>query len=135
MIIRQKMKRILFVEDDPFIVDIYANQFKKEGYQVDVAGDSKTALEKIRNTYPDLLVLDIKIPKERGGLPLDGEGWELLKIVMSDPKTQNLKVVVASNDSEENNKNNISHFKILKYFLKIQTTPEEIINVVREILK
>ncbi len=129
------MKRVLFVEDDPFIVDIYANQFKREGYQVDIAGDTKMALEKIRNTYPDLVVLDIKIPKERGGAAVENEGWELMKVIRSDPKTQNLKVIVASNDSEEISRNNIFHFKILKYFLKIQTTPEEIINAVREILK
>ncbi len=129
------MKTILLVEDDPFIVDIYANQFKKGGYQVDIAADSRTALEKIRNTYPDLLVLDIKIPKERGGIAVDNEGWEILKTVRSDPKMQHLIVVVASNDNEETNKNNISHFKVLKYFLKIQTTPEEIINAASEILK
>ncbi len=129
------MKSILFVEDDPFIVDIYANQFKKEGYKVDIAGDSRMALEKIKNTYPDLLILDIKLPRERNGLPLDNEGWEMLKIVRSDPKTQNLKVVVVSNDNEGNNANNVSHFGVIKYFLKIQTTPEEIVKEVKEILK
>ena len=129
------MKRILFVEDDQFIVDIYANQFKKEGYEVDVAGDSKTAFEKLKNTYPDLLVLDIRIPKEKCGAPVDNEGWELLKIIRSEPKTKNVKVVVASNDNEQQNLNNVSHFGVLKYFLKIQTTPEEMISAAREILK
>ena len=50
------MKQILLVEDDSFIVDIYSTYFKREGYNVSIAGDGDMALEKIKNHQPDLLV-------------------------------------------------------------------------------
>src|SRR5689334_21602869 len=92
------MKNILLVEDDSFIVDIYAKQFKKEGYHVDVALDGAAALEKIKNSKPDLLILDLLLPKI--------EGWEVLRHVRANPLTKDVKVIVISNlDLKENAEN------------------------------
>ena len=125
------MKTILLAEDDPFILDIYFNQFKKEGYKVDIAKDGQMALEKIRNNYPDLLVLDINLPKING--------VEILKTLKNDPKTKNLKVIVLSNYDErgisEKYNFDISTFEGIKFFLKVEITPEEITRFVKEILK
>ncbi len=129
------MKTILLVEDDQFILDIYANEFKKEGYKIDIARSGQEALVKIKNSYPDLLILDIKLPRENNGPLVEGEGWEVLKAVRIDPRTQNVKVVVTSNSNEEDNIDNISDFKVIKYFLKVTSTPEDIVKVAREILK
>src|SRR3989344_4901690 len=83
------MKTILLAEDDPFIMDIYSSQLRREGFKVDIAKDGESALEKIKNSYPDLLVLDINLPKMNG--------CEILKILKNDPKTKNLKIIVLSN--------------------------------------
>ena len=120
------MKTILLVEDDPFIVDIYANQLKKEGYRVDVAMDGQAALNKIRSQKPDLLVLDIGLPKM--------DGWEVLRLVRSDAKTENVKTIVISNNSPKDYEDHIAKLKVIKYFLKVEATPEEIIKTVNEIL-
>ena len=121
------MKTILLAEDDPFIIDIYTNRLKKEGFMVDVAIDGQMALEKIKNNYPDLLILDILLPKMNG--------WEILKNVRDDVKMKNLKVIVVSNLNEKEYADNIHSLGVLKYFLKVQTTPEEIIKTIKEILK
>lgn len=121
------MKKILLAEDDPFIIDIYANRFKQEGYAVDVAKDGEMALEKIRSNYPDLLVLDIMMPKM--------DGWELLRQVRNDEKIRNLKVIVMSNLDQKEQSNDIEHLGVIKYFLKISTTPEEITNAINDILQ
>lgn len=125
------MKTILLAEDDPFIMDIYSSQFRKEGYKVDIARDGQMALEKIRNNYPDLLILDINLPKI--------DGCEILKTLKNDPKTKNLKVIVLSNYDEktigEKYDFDISSFGVAKYFLKVTSIPEEITSVVKEILK
>lgn len=121
------MKTILLVEDDPFIVDIYVSQFRKEGFNVDVANDGQAALKKIKNSCPDLLVLDIILPKING--------WELLKMLRDEPGTKNLKVIVISNLDQKDNLDNISNFGVIKYFLKIESTPGEIADVIKEILK
>lgn len=120
------MKKILLVEDDEFISDIYANYLKKAGYGVDIARDGQVALEKARNNYPDLLILDILLPKM--------DGWEVLKILRDDPKTENLKVIITSNNNPQSYAEDILHFKVLKYFLKSETTIEEIAHTVKEIL-
>ena len=121
------MKTILLVEDDSFIVDIYASQFQKEGFQVDIANDGQMALEKIKNVPPDLLVLDIGLPKLTG--------WEVLKSLRNDPKTKDLKVIVISNFNKEDGAENTAGLGVIKYFVKIESTPEEIVNTVKEILK
>jgi len=120
------MKTILLAEDDPFITDIYLSRLKQRGYKVDIARDGQMALEKIKNNYPDLLILDINLPKING--------CQLLKIVRQDLKTKNLKVIVISNFRQEDYPENISGLGVIKYFLKMETVPEDIVNSVEEIL-
>src|SRR3989344_465662 len=119
------MKTILLVEDDQFIVDIYANEFKKAGFAVDVARDGEMALEKIKDRHPDLLVLDILLPKMTG--------WDLLKIIRSDAVIKNVKVIVISNLDRDDYARNIADLGVIRYFLKIETTPEEIASAIKEI--
>ncbi len=125
------MKNILLVEDDPFISDIYSRSFSKENFKVDMAVDGQMALEKIRDNPPDLLVLDIDLPKING--------CEILKKLRSEPKTKNLKVIVLSNypDKDINKKYNINldSFGIIKHFLKIEAPVDQIVREVKEILK
>src|SRR3989344_4472212 len=121
------MKKILLVEDDPFIIDIYSNHLKKAGFGVDIAMDGKMALEKVKTNYPDLLLLDILLPKM--------DGWEILKEIRSDEKTKNLKVIVISNLNQQEYANDIEQLGVIKYFLKIQSSPDEIVTAIKEILK
>src|SRR3989344_60230 len=120
------MKKILIVEDDPFIVDIYASQLKGQGYAVDIANNGEMALEKIKNNYPDVLLLDLILPKM--------DGWEVLKNLRHDPRTKELKGIVISHLNQKENADNISSFNVSKYLLKIQTTPEEISKAVKELI-
>lgn len=121
------MKKILLVEDDSFIVDIYGGQLKQEGFAVDIAKDGEMALEKIQNNCPDLVLLDIGLPKM--------DGWQVLKALRQDPKTQALKVIVISNNDQKDAGDNIVQLKVIKYFLKIESTAEEIVAFVKETLK
>ncbi|MSU60544.1 MAG: response regulator [Candidatus Staskawiczbacteria bacterium] len=118
------MKKILLVEDDEFIADIYANYLKREGYKVDIARDGQVALEKARDNYPDLIILDILLPKM--------DGWEVLKALRDDPKTENFKVIITSNNNPQSYAEDVTHFKVMEYFLKSETTIEEIVHAVKE---
>ena len=121
------MKTILLAEDDPFIVDIYSTALRQEGYKVDVALDGETAFKKIKNTLPDLLILDMKLPKI--------DGIELLKMIRQDPQTKNLKVIVVSNFNPRDLFPDTFKLNVIKCFLKVQTTPEDVVKEIREILK
>ncbi|OGZ68372.1 MAG: hypothetical protein A3D44_01745 [Candidatus Staskawiczbacteria bacterium RIFCSPHIGHO2_02_FULL_42_22] len=120
------MKTILLVEDDPFIVDIYATEFKREGFAVEVAMDGVAALEAIKNHHPDMVLLDIILPKM--------DGWEFLKVLRGDAAIRHIKVMVISNLNQQDYTREIEQFGVIKYFLKIQTTPEEIVKAVKETL-
>lgn len=121
------MKTILLAEDDSFILDIYSNQLKMEGYKVDIAVDGVMALEKIQQTHPDLLMLDINLPKM--------SGWEVLQKIRSDAMMKNTKVIVISNIDRKDYPDNASSLGVIKFFLKVEVTPEEIAKYVKEILK
>lgn len=123
----QENKKILIVEDDPFILNIYANQFRKSGFSVDIAIDGQMALDKIKNNLPDLLVLDINLPKIKG--------WDVLKIIRENPLTKNLKVIVVSNLDKKDCEAEISNLGVIKYCLKVESSPEEIAEAAKEILK
>jgi DNA-binding response OmpR family regulator len=120
------MPNILLVEDDPFISDIYSRAIAQAGYQVDIAIDGEMAIEKAITHTPDLMVLDIILPKK--------DGWEVLRDLRDNPKTKTLKVIVISNLDKKDNQENIEVFKVSKYFLKIESTPKEITNAIGQIL-
>ena len=58
--------RILVVDDDPTISDVVARYLQGEGYEVDIALDGAEALDRARQNYPDLVVLDLMLPKIDG---------------------------------------------------------------------
>jgi len=128
------MKNILLVDDDPFISDIYSIQLKNEGYNVDVANNVSMALEKIINNYPDLLVLDLNLDVKNPG---PGDGLNILNKIRQDQRTKNLKVIVMSNYSERDYPeiSNLSSLGVAKIFLKVQSTPQEVSDTIKEILK
>ena len=128
------MKTILLVEDDPFVLDIYYNQFKKDGYNVFVAKTVQDALDKIKNNNPDLIVLDLNLRGEGYG-PADG--LNILQEMRKDSKAKNIKVVVSSNYDATMypELSNLPELGVIKSFVKINLTPEELSNEVKEILK
>src|ERR1051325_6269492 len=101
------MKTIVLAEDDSFIIDIYSSQLKKEGYHVVVATDGRAALEKMRANYPDLVILDIDLPKM--------SGWEVLAELRKDPKTEPVNVIVISNYERKDFENEIVRYHVIKY--------------------
>jgi two-component system alkaline phosphatase synthesis response regulator PhoP len=80
--------RILVVDDEIYIVHILDFSLGMEGYEVITALDGEQALEKLNSERPDLIVLDIMMPK------LDG--YEVCKAIKSDPETRHIPVILLS---------------------------------------
>ena len=80
------MSKILVVEDEKDIVEVIRMKLEKEGYEVDTAYDGIEALEKVKLNRPDLIVLDIMMPK------LDGYSVNLK--LKENPETENIPVIV-----------------------------------------
>jgi DNA-binding response OmpR family regulator len=73
-------KRILLVEDDRSLIILYTRAFTRLGFEVSVAGDAETALERLRQDSPDLIILDIRLKGDVNGLELLGHILSLQRI-------------------------------------------------------
>ena len=76
--------RVLFVEDDGAVAQMYRLKLELDGYQVEVAPDGEVALEMVRSSPPDLIFLDIRLPK------LDG--LDVLEALRADPATREARL-------------------------------------------
>ena len=119
------MKKILLVEDDPFLIDIYTTKFRDSGFEIEVIKNGEGAFDKIKKICPDIVLLDIILPQV--------SGWEILKELKNDAKLKNIKVVILSNlgQAEEIKKGN--DLGADKYIVKAYYTPAEVVEEVRKI--
>ncbi|MBD3208652.1 MAG: response regulator [Candidatus Nealsonbacteria bacterium] len=120
------MKKILLVEDDPFLVDIYSTKLENAGFSVEVAPDGRTGLQKIREGEFDLVVLDIVLPQM--------DGWEVLREVKKDPQLQNVRIFVFSNLGQKEEVEKGLEMGAVKYFIKAHFTPQDIVDEIKKTL-
>jgi CheY-like chemotaxis protein len=103
---------------------MYRVKLERDGYVVRVAGDGEEALELIAEELPDLIFLDIRLPKM--------DGMTLLERLRATPRTRNIPVVIVSNYSEEELVSRGLQLGALEYLVKSQTTPGQLSQGVRE---
>lgn len=77
---------ILVVDDDPAILDMLDTRLGKSGYRILTATDGADALEQARVVLPDLIVLDVMMPRMNG--------WEVARALRHDPVTKDIKIVM-----------------------------------------
>ena len=106
---------MLFVEDDPAVAQMYKLKLELDGYQVEVAADGELALQMARTSLPDIVFLDIRLPK-LGGL-------EVLEALRADPQTQAVPVVILSSYSEQELVERGAKLGVLDHLIKSTTTP------------
>ena len=119
-------KKILLVEDDPFLLDMYSVKFKDVGYEVDIAQDGETSLNKIKENPPDLILLDIVLPKM--------DGFEVLRLLKSDRETAGIPVVLLTNLGLDDDMKRGLELGAASYIVKAHFTPTEVVVKVKEIL-
>src|SRR6266850_7838256 len=107
--------RVLFVEDDPAVAQMCRLKLELDGYQVEVAPDGEVALLMARSEPPDIIFLDIRLPK-LGGL-------DVLEALRADPKTQAVPVVILSSHSEQELVERGAKLGALDHLIKSRTTP------------
>jgi CheY-like chemotaxis protein len=110
--------RVLFVEDDASVAQMYRLKLELDGYVVDVAADGLVALEKARTIQPDIIFLDIRLPK------LDGLG--VLEALREDDSTALIPVVILSNSNEKELVERGARLGALDHLIKSQTTPTKL---------
>ena len=86
-------ERILVVEDERSIADLVAEALKRQGYRVETAGDGDQALEAAETTLPDLIILDLMLPK------LDG--WEVCRRLREEETTRRIPIIMLTARRDE----------------------------------
>ena len=86
-------RKILIVDDERYILHILDFSLGAEGYEVITAGDGEQAVERSRSDKPDLIVMDIMMPKM--------DGFEACKVIKADPDTRNIPVIMLTAKGRE----------------------------------
>jgi DNA-binding response OmpR family regulator len=107
--------RVLFVEDDPTVAQMYRLKLELDGYQVIMAKDGEEGLRLANEVDPDIVFLDIRLPKV--------DGFSVLEGLRDRDRTRNVPVVILSNYGEQELVDRGLRLGALEYLIKSQTTP------------
>ncbi len=123
-----KTHKILFIEDDPFMVDMYSHVIEKHGYSVEAATDGKEGLKKAKTGQYNLILLDIMMPEMLG--------IEVLENLRNDPHADlsNTKVVVLTNLAQDDDSRRAMEAQADGYLIKADVTPSKLVSLIDQIL-
>ena len=120
-------KTILFIEDDPFIVDMYVHVLEKNNYTVDVASDGASGLQKARSGEYDIVLLDIMVPEMSGIEVLenlrgsDGRGLP------------GSKIVILTNLAQDEGSRRALEAQADGYLIKADVTPNKLVELLDQV--
>jgi len=120
------MAKILLVEDDNNLREIYAARLEAEGYEIATAVDGESALAAAMKEKPDLIMLDVMMPKI--------SGFDVLDILRSTPETKEAKIVMMTALSQQSDRERGEKLGANKYLVKSQVTLEDVVATVKELL-
>ena len=120
------MAKILIVEDDRTLLKMYQTKLTLENFEVEAAYDGEEGLEKLKTTSPNLVLLDLAMPK------LDG--FEFLKKMMADASLKKIPVVVFSNLGQESDVEKAKDLGAKDYLIKANLTPKQVVEKIKQYL-
>ncbi len=118
------IKKILVIEDDKFISEVYVAKLLKEGFETILIGDGDEAIKRAETEKPDLILLDIFMPKI--------SGMDVLRALKERDITRDIPVIMLTNATEEEYVGSAMNMGAKDYLVKSNYTPEEIVFKVAE---
>lgn len=89
----ENQRTVLIVDDDPLIIRMYEHKLQGDGYKVGLASDGDTAYLKAKADHPDIILLDLMMPKMNG--------IDTLKLLKKDTETKDIPVIVSTNSGDD----------------------------------
>ena len=120
------MPKILIVEDELALRDVYATRLQAEGYQVVLASNGEEALATAVSERPDIILLDVMMPKI--------SGFDVLDIIRTTPEIANTRVIMLTALSEETDRERGEKLGVDRYLVKSQVILEDVVNAVSDVL-
>lgn len=122
-----KNYKILLIEDEEMLANMYETKFKNEGYDIKKALDGETGLKMALEDKPDVILLDIIMPK------LDG--FSVLRALKENAKTKDVPVVLLTNLGQDEDVKKGKAMGAAGYLVKANMTPAEVVEKIKEYLK
>ncbi|PIP23369.1 MAG: response regulator [Candidatus Nealsonbacteria bacterium CG_4_10_14_0_2_um_filter_38_17] len=119
-------KKILLVEDEEIMINLLQKKLEKEGYEVFVTRDGEEGLKVMREIRPDLVLLDIIMPKKGG--------FEVLEEMMKDPDLKKISVIVISNSGQPVELDKAQKMGARDWLIKTEFDPQEVIGKVVKLI-
>lgn len=114
---------VMVVEDNDLISKVYQAKFAKEGFEVSLAYDGEEAIRKITDEKPDIILLDLMIPKK--------DGFGVLEDIKKIPNLAKIPVIVLSNLGQQKDKERALFLGANEYLIKVDTSIQSIIDKTR----
>lgn len=121
------MKKILFIEDEAVLQKTFSDFLQKSGYQIISALDGEIGLRRAQEIGPDLIFLDLVLPKLHG--------FEVLKKLKENPKTKDIPVIILTNLENAEEVDKALDLGATTYLVKPHYTLNELVEKVNNILK
>ncbi|MBU3925566.1 response regulator [Patescibacteria group bacterium] len=120
--------KILIIDDDEFLLDMYSIKLKEQGFDVDIAFSGLEGVEKIKGGLcPDLILVDLVMPNM--------DGFEFLKEVKGKNLLKNVKIIILTNLGQESDIKKGLSLGADDYIIKAHFTPSEIVKKIQTLLE
>ncbi len=122
--------RILLIEDDPMLTELYQAKLELEGFDVDICTDGKEGLARTKRLKPDLILLDIMLPEMNG--------FEVLRKLRENAATRRIPVIVLTNlggEQADNDKKLALSLGAKEFLVKTFHLPDDIVGKIKAVLK
>ncbi len=113
------MRKVLLIDDDPVVTTMYAKMLREQGFEVEIAGNGEEGLEAIRRQLPDVVLLDLDLPKV--------SGISLLKTVRNRQRTKSLPVVILTGGGKRRLLREAKHSDAIFVLSKATVRPEIVV--------
>ncbi len=120
-------KKILLVEDEPLLGNLLKQRLEKAGFVVLLEKDGETALKTLSETKPDLILLDIILPKV--------SGFELMEKINADPQFERAPIIIISNLGQDSDIEKGKSLGAIQYFIKAKLSIEDLVTDIEKTLK
>jgi len=124
---KNEKTKVLIIEDDSYISDMYKIKFEASGFEVIIASDGVAGLKVLEKNRPDIILLDIIMPKM--------DGFSVLKAIKDNLTLSKIPVMLLTNLGQRENIEKGLKLGAASYVIKAHFTPSEIIKKVNEMLK
>ena len=121
-------KKILLIEDEEIMIDLLQRKLTKEGYEISVARDGEEGLKVMKEATPDIILLDILMPKMGG--------FEVMEEVGKDPELKKIPVIVISNSGQPVELDRAQKLGARDWLIKTEFDPQEVVDkIIKQIGK